>query len=120
MDGKLISIGGKGPWKCLIAERVRERMHGLLGRAGLETGTLMLLDPCGSVHTFGMKFPIDLIFLDKNRGVLKVSRNVRPCRIACGGIRAKAVLEAQTGWLPELARGEVAVIPNLASRKPIQ
>ena len=103
-----------------MVERIRDRMRGLLGRAELEEGTLMLLDPCSSVHTFGMQFAIDVVFLDKNRCVQKVSRNVRPGRIAFGGVRAKAVLEAQAGWLPKIYRGEAVTISGQASRKPIQ
>ncbi|NLB69215.1 MAG: DUF192 domain-containing protein [Lentisphaerae bacterium] len=100
-----VSIPGSDKWNCLAAEKLQDRMRGLLGRIGLKHGTTMLLAPCSSVHTFGMKFAIDVIFLDKDNRIIKVARNVPKNRIVYGGIRAKKVLEAESGWLPDLPLG---------------
>lgn len=97
-----ISFGNSGPWRCLVAESAGERMRGLLGRTSLDTGCLMLLSPCGAIHTFGMKFAIDAVFLDSHMTVVKTVRSIPPCRIVWGGLRAKSVIEAQAGWLPEI------------------
>jgi len=84
-----------------IADRMRERTKGLLGRGGLEEGRGMLLTPCGSIHTFGMRFSLDLVFLRRDWTVHKVVRNVRPNRARWGGRRAWSVVEVGSGWLPQ-------------------
>lgn len=76
-----------------------ERMRGLLGRDGLPEGEVYVFPRCGSVHTFGMRFAIDVAFLDKGGRVLAVHENVRPGRMVFGGFRAATTVEAQTGWL---------------------
>ena len=67
-------------------------MRGLLGRDGLGQGEGLLIKPCGSVHTFFMRFPIDVVFLDRELSVLAVRPEVRPWRTA-GTRGAKVVLE---------------------------
>jgi uncharacterized membrane protein (UPF0127 family) len=67
----------------------------LLGLAGLEleaAGPGLLIPRCSSVHTFGMRFALDLLFLDARRRPLSVRRAVRPRRLA-GHRGADAVLE---------------------------
>ena len=76
-----------------------ERMKGLLGRDGLPEGEVYVFPQCGSVHTFGMRFAIDVVFLDRDGTVLSVHENVRPGRMVFGGWKAAATVEAQTGWL---------------------
>jgi uncharacterized protein len=76
------------------------RLFGLLGRARLGPGKGLLLDPCGVIHTFGMRFPIDALFLDKNRRITRIHRNVGPMRMARGGKGSAMVIEIQSGWLP--------------------
>jgi uncharacterized membrane protein (UPF0127 family) len=93
-----------------VAQGAAERMRGLLGRDGLPVGELLLLDPCGSIHTFGMRFSIDTLFLDAQWRVVGVRRGLRPNRMAWGGWRARRTLEAASGWLPleELAGARFA------------
>jgi uncharacterized membrane protein (UPF0127 family) len=71
-------------------------MRGLLGRSGLARGEGLLLQPAGSIHTFFMRFPIDAVFLDADRRVLRVVADVRPWRTAAVR-RARAVLELAAG-----------------------
>ena len=71
-------------------------MRGLLGRDGLDSGEGLLLKPCGSVHTFFMRFPIDVVFLDRELEVVAVSAEVRPWR-AARARGAKAALELAAG-----------------------
>ncbi len=78
---------------------VFERMRGLLGRDGLPEGEVYVFPHCGSVHTFGMRFAIDIVFLDRDGRVLSFRENVRPGRMVFGGRRAATTIEAQTGWL---------------------
>ena len=76
------------------------RMVGLLGRSGLPPGSALLLAPAAMIHTCGMRFPLDLIFVDRHWTVTRVARGVRPFRIVGGGRGGWAVLELQAGWLP--------------------
>ena len=84
------------------------RMKGLLGRESLGPGRAMLLSPCNSVHTFFMKFSLDLVFLDRSLAVRKIVRNVPPNRVVFGGRGARSVLEMEAGWLAgqAVARGD--------------
>jgi uncharacterized protein len=83
------------------------RRKGLLGRDGLGAGEGLWIIPCEAVHTFWMRFPIDLIYLDRECRVVKVRSNVRPWRLsAC--LRAHSVIElaAGTAGRTETTRGD--------------
>ena len=84
----------------------RTRRQGLLGRGGLPPGDALILAPCSSVHTAFMRFPLDLVFLDRAGRVLKTSSAVRPWRIRAAW-RAFAVVELQAGGssVPERRAG---------------
>ena len=105
MKTKEIRIGDGKMLRCLVAENTRERTRGLLGREGLESGVFMWLSPCNMIHTIGMRFAIDLVFIDKRNRVVKVMRGIRPGRMAWGGWKARTTLEAQSDWLPEIPVG---------------
>jgi uncharacterized membrane protein (UPF0127 family) len=79
-----------------VANTGAKRNKGLLGRKGLGMGEGLWIVPCESVHTFGMQFPIDLIYLDRNRRIKKVRSNVGPWSIsAC--LSANSILELPAG-----------------------
>ncbi|NMC27672.1 MAG: DUF192 domain-containing protein [Syntrophomonadaceae bacterium] len=72
------------------------RFRGLLGRTGLAEGEGMLLSPCSSIHCFGMKFPIDVIFLDHNYYIVDLERDMQPgSHASCR--KARFVLELKAG-----------------------
>jgi uncharacterized membrane protein (UPF0127 family) len=75
------------------------RMRGLLGCKGLSEGEGIWLDPCGSIHMFGMQFPIDVIFLDDAQRVVKCVQDVRPMQCVWGGRGARSAIEVASGWL---------------------
>jgi uncharacterized membrane protein (UPF0127 family) len=79
-----------------MAETTLARMRGLLGRDGLEPGSGMLIDASPSVHMFFMRFPVDVVFLDRDRKVVRVVEWLRPWRVA-GARRAAAALELPAG-----------------------
>mgnify|MGYP003787007487 CR=1 FL=1 len=80
--------------------RARERMVGLLGRRALPDGQGLLIVPCAAVHTVGMRFPLDLVFLDAAGHVLRCVAGVPPGRFGVwGGRLARQTLEVQAGWL---------------------
>ena len=64
--------------RCTVADRPWTRMRGLLGRTGLPEGEGMLFPRTGSVHTMFMRFPIDVVFLDRELTVLSVKPGVPP------------------------------------------
>lgn len=90
--------------RCTIADSPLPRMRGLLGRHDLASDEGILLRPAGSIHTFFMQFPIDAVFLDRDRCVLRVVDSLRPWRSAAAR-GAHAVLELRAG---ESARRGIA------------
>jgi uncharacterized membrane protein (UPF0127 family) len=82
--------------RCEVAANAFTRLRGLLGRSGLEPGEGLLLRPASSVHTFFMRFPIDVVFLDRELEVRKVVPDLRPWRFA-GARGAKSTLELAAG-----------------------
>ena len=76
------------------------RSKGLLGRKALAPGEGMWIVPCEAVHTFGMQFPIDLVYLDRKHRVRKIRSNVPPWRLsAC--LVAHSIIELPAGTILE-------------------
>jgi uncharacterized protein len=82
--------------RCVLADTALVRMRGLLGRASLPSGQGILLRPASSVHTAFMRFPIDVVFLDRDNRVVKIAPEIAPWKVAAGR-GAKAVLELPAG-----------------------
>lgn len=87
----------------LLAEHAIEargfwpRLVGLLGRSGLKEGEALLLEPCTSVHTAFMRFTIDVVYLDRDGKVVKISPHLKPFR-ASGILRGgRSVIELPAG-----------------------
>jgi uncharacterized protein len=76
------------------------RNRGLLGRDGLPAGHALIIAPSNMVHTFFMRFPIDILFVSRDGTVLKASRNVPAWRLV-GTLRGFAVIELRAGALSE-------------------
>ena len=89
------------------------RNKGLLGRHELAPGSAMILAPCSSVHTFFMKFIIDVVFVDRNGSVLKGVADLKPWRIAARP-GAYAVIELNAG---AIRRSELKVGDRLSVRE---
>lgn len=85
-----------------IAASYRARARGLLGVDGVEGA--LLITPCGSVHTFRMRFPIDVAYLDRKFQVLAV-RTMRPGRLGMPRLRARHVVEAEAGAMERWGLG---------------
>ena len=90
--------GGVVASRLLLAFDSSSRRKGLLGRDSLDEGTAMLIAPSNAVHTFFMRFPIDVAFLAKDGRVLKV-RHAVPARRITAALRAYAVAEMAAGTL---------------------
>jgi uncharacterized protein len=89
---------------CEVADGVFTRVRGLLGRANLPRGYGLLIKPTWSIHTWFMRFPIDVVFLDHDMTVLDVRTNVRPFR-AVARFRSKSALELAAGECDRLGLG---------------
>jgi hypothetical protein len=82
--------------RVMHATTTLERMRGLLARPPLCRGEALLISPCSSVHTFGMKYPIDLVFLTAGWRVRRIVPALRPLR-AAWSLGAAMVLELAAG-----------------------
>jgi uncharacterized membrane protein (UPF0127 family) len=82
--------------RCDVADHLVARMRGLLGRSNLPQGEGVILRPAGSIHTFFMRFPIDVVFLNDEDVVVGVVHRLRPWR-AAGVKGARSVLELAAG-----------------------
>lgn len=81
-----------------VAETSAARSKGLLGRTSLPVGAGLWIVPCESVHTFFMKFSIDLVYIDRHRRVKKVRSSVPPWRLsAC--LSARSIIELPAGTI---------------------
>lgn len=93
--------------ETLLGERVeaagsaRARSRGLLGSRGWDGRDGMLLKPCRNVHTFGMRYPIDVAFLDRENRVLRAVRGLKPGRLSPLVLKARSALELPAGRLRE-------------------
>ena len=87
--------------RCAVAERFLPRLRGLLGRTSLEADEGMLFRPAASIHTFFMRFPIDVVLLDRSGTVVAAFSPLRPWR-AVWHRRARTALELPAGRCAEL------------------
>lgn len=85
-----------------LANTVLSRWIGLLARRQIADDEGLLLAPGGSIHTFGMRFSIDVIFLDAELRVRALSRRVRPGRISLAPPRTAFVLELPGGRIDQV------------------
>jgi uncharacterized membrane protein (UPF0127 family) len=76
----------------------QSRNRGLLGRLSLPEGRALILAPCNSIHTFFMKFPIDVAFVDRDGTIRRARSAVPPWRVQAA-FRASAVVELASGSL---------------------
>jgi uncharacterized protein len=90
--------------RCEVADGFFGRLRGLLGRTELPRGHGLLIKPSWSVHTWFMRFPIDVLFLDRELEVLKIRKHMRPWRMAAR-FRADSALELAAGECDRLQLG---------------
>ena len=101
---RLPAIALPGGVRVAVASTARARLLGLAGLPGLPPGWALLLPRCRSVHTFGMRFALDVVFVDEAGRPVRVERAVRPGRVLAART-ARAVLEAPAPAPPALLRG---------------
>ncbi|WP_454370362.1 DUF192 domain-containing protein [Streptomyces albogriseolus] len=96
-----------------VAASYRARTRGLLGRDALEGA--LLLSPANSIHTFRMRMPIDVAYLDRRLRVLAV-RTMPPGRLGRPRVLARHVVEAEAGAMAGWGLGVGAVVEVCALR----
>ena len=90
---------------CVIADHLRmagnffERLRGLLGTRSLEPGEGLWIPRCQGIHTFGMRFAIDVIFLDKQMKAIRAVRQLEPNRAGPVEMSACSAIELPAGTL---------------------
>jgi uncharacterized membrane protein (UPF0127 family) len=85
--------------QCLVARGFLQRMRGLIGRSAMAPGEALLIEPCSSVHSFFMRFPIDILFADRHDRVVGLRADLPPNRPFAGARRARYVIELPTGMI---------------------
>ncbi|MFA7612994.1 MAG: DUF192 domain-containing protein [Candidatus Caldatribacteriota bacterium] len=95
--------------KILVADNMLSRIIGLMFRASPpQEAEGLLLDPCNSIHTCFMRYPLDVAFLNSQNKVIKIIRNLKPWRMTWIYFKASKTLEMPAGKLPmELKEGDI-------------
>jgi uncharacterized membrane protein (UPF0127 family) len=90
-----------------IADGHWTRLRGLLGLSAddFRNGSGLWIVPCHGVHTLGMGFPIDVIYLDEALKVVHVEQNLRPWRVAPVRMQATSVIELPSHTIRETGTG---------------
>jgi len=83
--------------RCRVATSLRDRTVGLLATAGLAPGDGLLIERTQSIHMFFMRFPIDVIFTDREARVTRMVAGLRPWRVVWWARGARDCLELPVG-----------------------
>jgi len=83
--------------EIFLADKFLERLKGLLGFKSLNKNQAMILRPSNSVHTFFMRFPIDVLFVDKNNRVVRMVKHMDPFKATTLCLKSKFVIELPIG-----------------------
>ncbi len=83
--------------QCRVAETFWSRLKGLIGRRTLAPGEGLLIRPSRGVHMWFMRFPIDVLYVDREGRVVDVDEHLRPWRIGRPRLRAHFVVELPAG-----------------------
>jgi len=76
---------------------VEERTRGLLDWDQIEPGEALIISPCNSIHMVGMAFPIDVLFVDKLKRVIRCIEGIKPWRFTRIYFRARHTIELPVG-----------------------
>jgi uncharacterized membrane protein (UPF0127 family) len=90
-----------------VADGHWTRLRGLLGLSAddFRNGSGLWIVPCHGVHTLGMGFPIDVVYLDESLKVVHVEQNLRPWRVAAVRLQATSVIELPSHTVQETGTG---------------
>ncbi|TVR74988.1 MAG: DUF192 domain-containing protein [Sphaerobacteraceae bacterium] len=82
-----------------IASSFCQRGRGLMFVSGLDEGAGLIIDPCSSIHTFWMRFPLDVLYMDRESRVVRADSKMKPWRIGPIFTGAKWVIELPPGTI---------------------
>jgi uncharacterized protein len=92
--GKLLSSN------IQVADDLSSRLIGLMFRKEQKNADGLLLNPCNSIHTFFMRYALDIVFIDSHNKVVKIIRNLAPWRMTWIYFKSCKTLELPAGKLP--------------------
>ena len=95
------------------------RTLGLLARVSIDPDEGLWLERCWGIHTVGMRFPIDVVFLDSTFRIVSVRQDVRPGRLAVAQANASHVVELRAGTcdaLDLLAGDRMAIVQSMPAK----
>jgi uncharacterized protein len=99
--------------RAWATENTFERVQGWLKRNSVEPGEGLLICPCASIHTLGMRFAMDVAFLDRRGRVLKLVPEVGPARLVWGPWRSNLLpFTSQVLELPAGTLAAASVLPG--------
>jgi uncharacterized membrane protein (UPF0127 family) len=84
---------------AVLADTFFKRIKGLIGRKEFTKGEALILEPCNSIHTFFMRFPIDVLFVDKDNRIIKAIISLKPFRLTPIYFKANLVVELPYGTI---------------------
>ncbi|HLD88213.1 MAG TPA: DUF192 domain-containing protein [Candidatus Omnitrophota bacterium] len=85
--------------KAIAANTMFKRMTGLLGRGALNPGEALVITPCRGIHMLFMKFPLDVIFIDRANTVVGLCPNIRPFQFSPFFLQAHSAIETPAGTI---------------------
>ncbi len=83
--------------QAVLARGWWSRLRGLIGRRGLGPGEGLIIEPCSSIHTCFMAFPIEVLFVDRQHRVLRATAAIAPWRFGPVVARSRYVVELPVG-----------------------
>lgn len=105
-NGKLITDNAE------IADTFFSRFRGLMLRKSVEADYALHIIPCNQIHTFSMRFPIDVVYLSNDGTVIEIHENIRPNKICKTVKKAESVIELNASMSSKLGifKGDVLEI----------
>lgn len=85
--------------EVIIADTFLKRIKGLLGKKEFKKGSALVIKPCNSIHTFFMRFPIDVLFVSRDNRVVKIIYRLVPFRLTPIYFSAFFAIELPAGTL---------------------
>ena len=105
---EVFAKAGGRRWQVRQADTFWKRFKGLLGTKELPEDACLWLEPCDSVHMMGMRYALDIVYLDEKRRILKIVSHLTPpfgmsvCRAAQSALEFRAGTAEKEGWYPGL------------------
>ena len=85
--------------EVIIADTCLKRIKGLLGRKDFLPGEALIIKPCNSIHTFFMRFPIDVLFVAQDNRIIKIIPSLKPFRLTGVYFHTKFAIELPSGTI---------------------